>query len=223
MGLRQTITQWLATVKDTLDFGQELPVSAAEHRTTLSGELARLQMLLEETRRATQEKDELIAQLQAAGTVHGDMIVDGSAYYIKRETSLEGPFCTSCFEHHHQIARIVPTPKPKDADGDPAEWVQCGQCQTPFRSERIGQYLNPRPTAVVPTATSPEEKEETKPVEAGSKTRRRRVRPKTNPRSRRKPHPADERPGNNRTLHPSCSVAAILLRNRPLGCHVYAS
>jgi hypothetical protein len=182
MGLRQTISQWLATVKDTLDLGPELPVSAAEHRETLSGQLTKLQMLLEETQRAAREKDELIAQLQAAGNVHGAMIVDGAAYYIQRESNLEGPFCLSCFERSHEIARIIPAPQPKDANGDPTEWVQCGQCQAPFRSERIGQYLNPRPAA-----TAPEEEEETKPAKPARRPRARTQPPKDQSSERTKP------------------------------------
>jgi hypothetical protein len=176
MGLRQTIAQWIATIKDTLDFGPEFPASVAEHRATFTEELTKLQMLLEQTQRAAQEKDELIAQLQAAGTVRGDMVVDGSAYYIKRETTLEVPFCTSCFEQSHEIARIAPAPKPKNAEGDPAEWVQCGQCQALFRSERIGQYLNPRPAAL-----SPEREEEAKPVKMARKPRAQARQPKDQP------------------------------------------
>ncbi len=189
MGLRQTISQWIATIKDTLDLGPEFPVSVAEHRETFSEELTKLQMLLEETQRAAREKDELIAQLQAAGNVRGDMVVDGSAYYIKRETILEGPFCLSCFEQSHEIARIVPAPQPKDAEGDPTEWVQCGQCQAPFRSERIGQYLNPRPAAVVPTATSPEGEEETKPAKPARKPRAQTRPPKDQPSEQTKATP----------------------------------
>jgi hypothetical protein len=147
MGLRQTLAQWIATLKDTLDFGPEFPAAAAEQRATFAQELSELQHLLEQTRQAVQEKDELIARLQAAGNVRGDMIIDGSAYYIQKGSVLEGPFCLSCFEHSHQLARLGAAPMPKDAEGDPSEWVQCPQCQTPFRSERLGHYLPPRRTA----------------------------------------------------------------------------
>ena len=76
MGLRQTISQWIATIKDTLDFGPEFPASVMEHRATFTEELTKLQTLLEQTQKAAQEKDKLIAQLQAAGTVRGDMVVE---------------------------------------------------------------------------------------------------------------------------------------------------
>ena len=186
MGLRQTISQWIANVKDALDFGPEFPALVTDHRVKFTEELTKLQSLLDQTQQAAQEKDVLIAKLQAAGAVRGNMIVDGSAYYVKKDSSLDGPFCVSCFQQNHEIARIVPTPKPKGADGDPSEWVQCGKCQAPFRSERIGQYLNPRETAATGTTVSPEALDEAKPVKAARKPRsqtRQRVSRASSPRS----------------------------------------
>jgi hypothetical protein len=111
------------------------------------------------------------------------MIVDDCAYYIKKGTTLDGPFCTSCFQQKHEIARIVPAPKPKDAEGEAAEWVQCTRCQTPFRSERVGQFLHPRPTAAAPTAPCPAGTDEAKPLRP---VRKPRSRPRPPERTRKK-------------------------------------
>jgi hypothetical protein len=179
MGLRQTISQWIATVKDALDFGPEFPAVMTDHRVKLTEELTKLQNLLDQTQQAAKEKDELIAQLQATGAVRGNMIVDESAYYVKKDNTLDGPFCMSCFQQNHEIAHIVAAPKPKGADGDPSEWVQCGKCQTPFRSQRIGQYLNPPRTAATETTVSPAATDEAKPVKATRKPRSQTRQPKT--------------------------------------------
>lgn len=154
MGLRQTIAQWIATIKDTLDFGPEFSAALTEHRVKFTEELERLQHLLEEARKAAREKDELIAKLQTTAAVRGNVIVDGSAYYLKKETTLDGPFCTSCFQRRHEITRIVPAPQPQGTDGDAREWVQCLKCQTPFRSERMAQFLDPQHTAAPGTLSS---------------------------------------------------------------------
>jgi len=143
MGLRQTISEWVRILKDALDFGPEFPAAMEARHAMFAQESARLQHLLEQTRKASQEKDDLIAKLRAAGAVTGNMVVDGPASYIRRATALDGPFCTSCFQRHHEITRITAAPEPKDSDGTPANWVQCAKCKTPFRSDRISQYLNP--------------------------------------------------------------------------------
>jgi hypothetical protein len=179
MGLRQTISQWIVTIKDALDFGPEFPAVMTDRRVKFTEELTKLQHLLDQTQQAAREKDELIAKLQAAGAVQGNMVVDESAYYVKKESTLDGPFCTSCFEQNHEIARIVPAPRPEGADGDSAAWVQCGRCQTPFRSERIGQYLHPRKAAATQIAVSPEATDEAKPVKAARKPRSQTRQPKT--------------------------------------------
>jgi len=143
MGLRQTISEWVKILKDTLDFGPEFPAAMEARHVMFAQESARLQHLLEQTRKASQEKDDLIARLRTAGAVTGNMIVDGPAYYIKKANTLDGPFCTSCFQQNHEIVRIAAAPAPKEADETSTDWVQCGQCKTPFRSDRIRQYLNP--------------------------------------------------------------------------------
>lgn len=143
MGLRQTISEWVATIRDALDFGPEFPAAMEARHAMFAEESARLQQLLEQNQKASQEKDQLIAKLQTAGAVAGTMVVDGPAYYIRKANTLEGPFCTSCFQRNHEITRIAPAPKPPGNGGTPADWVQCTKCKTPFRSDRISQYLNP--------------------------------------------------------------------------------
>jgi hypothetical protein len=143
MGLRQTISEWVTAIKDALDFGPEFPDAMEARRVLFAQEAARLQHLLEQTRKASQEKDQLIAKLQAVGAVAGSMVVDGPAYYIRRANTLEGPFCTACFQRNHEIMRITPAPKWKGNDRTPTDWVQCARCRAAFRSDRISQFLNP--------------------------------------------------------------------------------
>lgn len=164
MGLRETIAEWVTAIKDALDFGPEFPDAMEARRVLFAQETARLQHLLEETRKAAQEKDQLIAKLQAIGAVAGSMVVDGPAYYIRRANTLEGPFCTSCFQRNHEIMRIAAASKPKGNDGTPADWVQCAKCRTPFRSDRISQYLNPArvPAASPSPAGAPAKRDESR-------------------------------------------------------------
>jgi hypothetical protein len=152
MGLRQRISEWVSIIKDALDLGPEFSAAVEARRVMFAREAARLQHLLEQTQKASQEKDELIARLRAAGAVIGNMVVDGPAYYIRRTNTLDGPFCTSCFQRNHEIVRLASAPRPKDAGQTPADWVQCARCKTPFRSDRISQYLNPG------KATGPDDK-----------------------------------------------------------------
>ena len=176
MGLRQTITEWIRIAKDTLDFGPEFPAALEAHRLGVPEKLAQLQSLLERTRKASQEKDKLIARLQAAGGVTGNMVIDGPVYFIKKENALEGPYCTSCFQQNHETSRVVPASRPQGADGPSTDWVQCTTCRTPFRSERTGQYLNPGPTPSTEVPIFPEAEGETQPAKVRSpraSTRRR--------------------------------------------------
>ncbi len=164
MGLRQTLAEWIEIAKDNLDFGPEFPAAMEAHRLGLPERLAQLQSLLEQTRQASHEKDKLIAKLQAAGVIAGNMVLDGPAYFVKRENALEGPFCTSCFQQNHEVSRLVPASRPEGADGPETNWVQCTTCQTPFYSERLGQFLNPRPAAAAPVAVPSEGESQTKPA-----------------------------------------------------------
>jgi hypothetical protein len=166
MGLRQTVSEWIRNAKDALDFGPDFPAAMAAHRLEFTEERTKLQHLLEQARKACQEKDELIARLQAGAAIRGNMIIDGSAYFLKKENLLDGPYCLSCFQQNHETTRLVPAPKPKRADGPAAAWVQCPHCQTPFRSDRLGEFLSPRQTASAQTSASPQGGEEEKPAGA---------------------------------------------------------
>ncbi len=164
MGLRQTLAEWIRIAKDTLDFGPEFPTAMEAHRLGITEKLTKLQSLLEQTRKASQEKDQLIAKLQAAGGVTGEMVLDGPVYFIRKTNTFEGPFCTSCFQQNHETSRVVSASQPTGADGPATDWAQCAKCRTPFRSERIGQFLNPGLAASAPVAAVSEEKSETQPA-----------------------------------------------------------
>ena len=171
MGLRQTVSESVRIVKDAFGFEPEFPTGLAAYRVGLTQELARLQQLLGEAQKACEEKDELIAKLQAACAIKDDMIADGSAYYIKKEGILDGPFCTSCFQRNHEMTRIVLAPKPSGADKCSADWVQCAKCQTPFRCDRISGYLSPSKTISTETPAPPGGSGEAKPAKARRKPR----------------------------------------------------
>ncbi len=164
MGLRETLAEWIQMAKDNLDFGPEFPAAMEAQRLGLPERLAQLQSLLEQTRQASLEKDKLIAKLEAAGIIAGNMVLDGPAYFVKKENTLEGPFCTCCFQRNHEVSRMVPASRPEGAEGPETDWVQCTACQMPFYSERLGQFLNPRPAAAAPVAASCEEKSQAKPA-----------------------------------------------------------
>ncbi len=177
MGLRQTITEWIRIAKNALDFGPEFPAAMEARHVELAERLAKLQSLLKQAQKASQEKDELIAKLQAAGGAAGNMVLDGPVCFIRKENTLEGPYCASCFQQNHETSRIVPASRPKEGDGPATDWVQCAKCQTPFRSERIGQYLNPGPAVSAPVAAPSAEESEAQPARVRrprAPTRRRR-------------------------------------------------
>lgn len=192
MGLRQRLSEWITVAKDTFDFGPEFPAAMAAHRLTFVEKLTELQHLLEQTRRAAQEKDELIARLQAAGAVKGNMVVDGSAYFIRKGHALEGPFCMACFRQNYETARLMPAPRPEGADGD--DWVQCRKCGTMFQSQRISEFLNPRRTSPAQPEASAAENEGVTPAVPMRKPRAQNRRPSTRqaPRTRATARPATE-------------------------------
>jgi hypothetical protein len=147
MGFRQRFSEWIRNTKDTLDFGPEFPAALASHRLTFTKELTRLQYLLEEARRAAQEKDELIARLRAQVAIISEMVFAGPAYFIRKLKAFDGPYCTRCFQQDHKAVRIVSAPLPEGGDASTNDWVQCVHCRTAFRSELIGPFLNPGRTA----------------------------------------------------------------------------
>jgi hypothetical protein len=180
MGLRQTLTEWIRIAKDTLDFGPEFPAALEARHVEIAERLAKLQSLLAQAEKAAQEKDELIARLQAAGGVAGNLVLDGPVCFVRKENTLEGPYCTLCFQRNRETSRLAPAPQPEGADGPATDWIQCTKCRAPFRSERIGQYLNPGPAVSEPVATVSEGPGEAPPAKARSpraSTRRRKTQP----------------------------------------------
>ena len=154
----ERILRQVRNIKETLDLEDE-PSTLTSQLVQLKQQMAQLQGRLDETRRLSQEKDELIAELQTVAALRDNMIIDGAAYFIKKDRgALDGPFCTSCLDQNHETVRIIPATKPKGAEGDKSEWVQCSKCKTPFRSQRLGQYLNPpqaKPTAATAKKAKP--------------------------------------------------------------------
>jgi hypothetical protein len=179
MGLRQAVSELVTITKDTFGFGPGFSDAAAARRFKCTDELDRLQREIEEIQKACAAQDQRIAKLQAALAITGDMVADESAYYIRKDGVLDGPFCTSCFQRNHEIARIERTPAPSGADQRSANWVQCVKCRTPFQSDRISQNLNPSPTAAAQTPASPGEAAQAKPAKAPPKPRTRSRRKKS--------------------------------------------
>jgi len=105
-------------------------------------EVADLRIKLDEQTEQVKEKNQLIAQLKDALAMKENMVCEGSAYYIvdEQDNKTDGPFCTKCFDVDHDLCRLVNGPR--QGDGRPWEWVQCQKCKTPFRSQKIGEYIN---------------------------------------------------------------------------------
>ncbi|MBN2129134.1 MAG: hypothetical protein JW741_06535, partial [Sedimentisphaerales bacterium] len=157
MELPELVLKPIRAFKEMFDFGEE-PPSLASQLMQLRGQLAELRNRLDESREASRKKDELIARLQAAGAIQDDMIVEGPACFLKKAGNiLDGPYCTCCFEQKQEKVRIVPAARPQDADGSESEWVQCSACRTPFRSRRVGEFLNAPAPAPAGTAASANE------------------------------------------------------------------
>lgn len=165
MGLRESTQGFIRTVRGTLALKRE-PGSdtPADQCLELRQQMAELRGLLEETRRAVQENKALISRLREAGATGNNPILDGLACFIsKDEDVLDGPFCKHCFEHDGQTVRLVPASKPQGKQGPRSEWVRCPVCRTPFRSPRVGEYLNAQPPAPVRSAPSRRGSAERKP------------------------------------------------------------
>lgn len=157
MELPELVLKPIRAFKEMFDLEEEPPTLASQV-VQLRRQLAKTRSRLDETRNLAREKDELIAKLQAAGAIKGNMIVDGSAYFVKKGGNiLDGPFCTCCFDQKQETVRIVPAAKPQDAAGRQSEWVQCPTCQTPFRSKRVGEFLSAPAAATVGTGDSAKE------------------------------------------------------------------
>ncbi len=82
------------------------------------------------------EKDEIISQLKDALDLKGKLICQKSAYYLvdDKETAVDGPFCTKCFDVDHVKCRLV-----KDHTHG---HVKCLNCKVSFSSLRTYAYLD---------------------------------------------------------------------------------
>ena len=171
MGLRQITATLLKTVRDVLDLEQELGSEMlAKQYVELRQQVTILRKSLSETRRALKERDELVEKLQAAGVIRENLVMDGSAYFVRKNGRIEdGPFCTCCFDQNQQMVRLVPTPKPVGGAGRSSEWVQCLKCRIPFRSGRAGEYLNGPKSAPARTVVSKERRKKSKPRKASKR------------------------------------------------------
>jgi hypothetical protein len=117
MGLREMVSEWIKVLKDTFDFGPAFPAAMAGQRLRSTQELTQLQHLLEEAQEASREKDKLIAKLQAATAISGDVAVDGSACCIEtKENILDGPYPSKAAS----IQTLIPaSPEENDQAGSP--------------------------------------------------------------------------------------------------------
>lgn len=138
----------------------------------LKQQMAELQRRLDETQRRADEKDEQIAKLQDIVAVKDDLITNGAAYYIKKDSdTLDGPFCASCFRHSHVMVRIASASHEEGPDGQPLTPIQCLNCRTPFALERSEDCSNSSPAA----ATNGDKKKSQKSTrKTSTKTRTRR-------------------------------------------------
>lgn len=142
MNLLDFFAKPIQSVKEALDLD---PPSLTDQLVQIKNQLTEVQERLDESRAIEREKDSLILQLKDAMKVKGDMVLEGSAYFIKQKNKIvDGPFCTCCADRDQQSIHLVQAPKPKGQPGRQMDWVQCPQCQTPFRSKQAGDYLKAR-------------------------------------------------------------------------------
>ena len=82
-------------------------------------------------------KDKMIEQLEDALALKGKLVCKGSVYFIADEAgeSIEGPFCTRCFDVDHIKCRIVACGRIDNPD------VQCLKCKVPFQSWPASGFL----------------------------------------------------------------------------------
>jgi len=90
------------------------------------------------------KKDETIKKLREALELKGNMKCEHSAYWLKDDqgNTIDGPFCTNCFDNEHDTRRLVQGGIPSGGAGHHWEWVQCPKCNKPFRQKHVGVYLN---------------------------------------------------------------------------------
>ena len=80
----ECILRQVRNIKETLDLEDESPTLTSQ-LVQLKQQVAQLRGRLDETRRLSQEKDGLIAELRSVAALRDNMIVDGAAYFIKKD------------------------------------------------------------------------------------------------------------------------------------------
>lgn len=84
------------------------------------------------------EKNELIAQLQEAFELKGNLVCKESAYFLVDNDGnlIDGPFCTKCFDVDKTKCTIV-----IDSPMGARPKVQCLKCNVVFESEVAREFL----------------------------------------------------------------------------------
>jgi len=147
MDIPGVLSKPLRTVMDLFDLDRELDSPMLVNQLVeIKAELDTLQGTLDESRRIAKEKDRVIAELRVAMATKDDLVLDGSAYFLRKGGAIvDGPFCALCFDRDHATVRLLQVPKPEGGAGELWEWVECPKCGMPFRSRRAGEYLNGPP------------------------------------------------------------------------------
>jgi hypothetical protein len=141
MELPEIITRPVQMFREAFDLEKDIDSPGlAVQLVELKEQLTQLRGLLDEARDLSEQKDAVIAQLQAAMAAKGEMVLEGSAYFARQgDKTVDGPFCTCCFDRDGRRVRLVPGAKPQGAPGRQSEWVQCPHCRTPFRSRQASE------------------------------------------------------------------------------------
>ena len=178
MNLLDIIAKPIQSVKEALDLE---PPSLTGQLAQIKSQLMKVQERLSESRALSREKDALILELKNAMAIRDDMVLEESAYYIKKSGKIvDGPFCSCCADRDGKSIHLVSAPKPKGQTGRVMDWVQCPQCQMPFRSKQAGECLKARQ----PASTS--RRASRKPPTAKAKAA---AKPKRSPQAGRKATP----------------------------------
>ena len=109
----------------------------------LQQQAADLSNQLFEQRQLIEEKENKIGQLGEALVIKGKLTFKNSAYWTidEAENIVDGPFCTKCWEVDHTLSRLI-NGIILGKSGSHWTHVQCPNCETAFRSEKLGVYIN---------------------------------------------------------------------------------
>lgn len=110
----------------------ELQLKLAE----MVGALADARLQMADIKQVLDEKDEVIKQLRQALELKEKLVCQDSAYWLPNGQGArgDGPFCTNCFDGFQRLSRLVAADEPN---------VQCPNCQVPFASKPLFDYLRP--------------------------------------------------------------------------------